>query len=262
MSAEGFDGAPLVAGSVTATRVFAVDSLGRLRSTMSDWSHKSTIITPGVNRARCQQRPESHEAPDGDCECGYYAYSDTEQRTEYERRTSPNVHGVIEASGRVIHGTKGVRAEKMRVVAVVDPTAKEEEKPLTRWQRFSCWTYTRGELSSCGFMAGCITAVLSPAAGICLSVEESPLVWLALAATVMAVAFMLVMASAHGEGWRLLKLHKSFSEDLFARVVRNYPDVQVYPTWEAMLDVHPVTPPPAPREPSPEDEDFWTRAAA
>lgn len=73
-----------------------------------------------------------HSAPNRDCQCGFYAsYSPrTDFFAEYIRQLNshpggpafgcdiPPVFAVVEASGRVLMGSTGVRAEKMRVVAM------------------------------------------------------------------------------------------------------------------------------------------------
>lgn len=69
-------------------------------------------------------------APDRRCTCGFYASYDPQLDffQEYIRRwfelksghpiNLPHVFAVVEASGRVLMGSKGVRAERMRVVAL------------------------------------------------------------------------------------------------------------------------------------------------
>lgn len=57
---------------------------------------------------------ETHSSPDIDCTCGIYAhYLPLES---YERQN--NIFGVVEASGRILMGTKGFRAEKAKIVAL------------------------------------------------------------------------------------------------------------------------------------------------
>lgn len=60
-----------------------------------------------------------HHAPERGCGCGFYAThqsKDTDERGE--------VLGVVEAYGRVIVGTKGFRAEKVKIVALQHPDGK------------------------------------------------------------------------------------------------------------------------------------------
>jgi hypothetical protein len=59
--------------------------------------------------------PDSHRAPEPGCDCGIYAwYAPDDTRMMHAR-----VFGVVEASGLVLMGERGFRAEKARVVAVV-----------------------------------------------------------------------------------------------------------------------------------------------
>ena len=78
----------------------------------------------GVNEAVCKAyvgRPGLHgEAPDTNCTCGFYGLYDP------NNVDSVDVRGVVEVSGRVILGTRGVRAQKAKIVALatVNPTIK------------------------------------------------------------------------------------------------------------------------------------------
>jgi hypothetical protein len=102
---------PLVPGGLRGYREWTVTADG-LRAVNFGY-----IWGPGVNVARCMGRwitpgpPMRHEAPDAGCACGLYA--------RYELvGCSLNATGVIEASGRVILGTRGFRAEKAKIVAL------------------------------------------------------------------------------------------------------------------------------------------------
>jgi hypothetical protein len=99
----------------------------------------------GVNKAVCQSfiRAPGHEkAPDARCTCGLYGLYDPNDVDFVD------VRGVIEVSGRVTLGTRGVRAQKAKIVALatlnpmirvryrgVDyfkwPSAMEEKYPVT-----------------------------------------------------------------------------------------------------------------------------------
>jgi len=54
------------------------------------------------------------EAPDPECACGLYAYFSSSS----DYRSQGDVDAVVEASGRVLLGTRGFRAERARVVAI------------------------------------------------------------------------------------------------------------------------------------------------
>lgn len=68
-------------------------------------------------------RHKDHSAPDLECTCGIYAhYLPLESYS-----LAVGVLGVVEASGKIVMGTKGFRAEKCKIVALVHPGA------VTRW---------------------------------------------------------------------------------------------------------------------------------
>ena len=77
----------------------------------------------GVNEAVCKayiQGIDHRKAPVTHCTCGFYGL--------YVPNAVDNVdvRGVVEVSGRVILGTRGVRAQKAKIVALatVNPTIK------------------------------------------------------------------------------------------------------------------------------------------
>lgn len=79
--------------------------------------------------------PYTHGTPpDPVCRCGFYAYYGHMEKEYKQSRNIWNalpvlppssgglVYGIIEAYGKIILGTKGFRAEKARIVALVKPT--------------------------------------------------------------------------------------------------------------------------------------------
>jgi hypothetical protein len=61
---------------------------------------------------------QDHPSPDGRCTCGIYGYYSPEFITHNEFPIIVGFFGVIEASGKVLLGTKGFRAQRARIVAV------------------------------------------------------------------------------------------------------------------------------------------------
>lgn len=57
-----------------------------------------------------------HATPEPDCSCGYYAYADEASAAQYPQ--ARNVLAVVACWGRVIAGTRGVRAQYARIAAV------------------------------------------------------------------------------------------------------------------------------------------------
>jgi hypothetical protein len=67
--------------------------------------------------------PPAHSAPGNGCSCGFYAHYDSSEDFYRGSRWNPTegfayVRTVVELSGTVVMGTKGVRAEKMRLKAM------------------------------------------------------------------------------------------------------------------------------------------------
>lgn len=77
-----------------------------------------------------------HAVPLKGCTCGFYSFyemANEADQKQYIPRCETAVWGVVENYGRVIHGTKGLRAEKTRVVAItgeVIPKAFESVRYL------------------------------------------------------------------------------------------------------------------------------------
>jgi hypothetical protein len=72
----------------------------------------------GTNTARCRVTPDDpdHGAPDPECTCGFYAYASARAADEYPH--ARHVLAVVACWGRVIAGSRGVRAEKARIEAI------------------------------------------------------------------------------------------------------------------------------------------------
>lgn|SRR5882757_401768 len=104
----------LIIDSVLGYRQWSWKSNELYSMHQTDWSK-------GNQRAVCHRgnlnediEPD-HEAPDPDCSCGIYAHY---LPLESYHAWSDRVFGVIEASGRILMGTKGYRAEKAKIVAL------------------------------------------------------------------------------------------------------------------------------------------------
>lgn len=79
-----------------------------------------------------------HEPPDEDCECGLYALNTLDAAME---RHYADVIGKIEAWGKVVKGTKGIRAQYARVVELYVPSRGMDawlvgSKPSAPWDLF------------------------------------------------------------------------------------------------------------------------------
>lgn len=290
-----FDGTPFVAGSVTAIRAFKVDSLGRLQSPQRDhiftpgvneakcgttstdqfivdyvamtsairgyrtggYVAGPTHTTRTTETAAEAAEPKTHKSGSIGCRCGYYAYYDESEKNAW---LNPGcVEAVVEATGTVTHGTKGIRAEKMRVVGVVDPTAPTVKGRRQRWDDFCARVEGKTPDLLGGLYLG--VGVLALVFGVALAVI-GPRVTGGGLLTLAALCFFGTAVEMRGftlnlnRRYPLGTQHPSIAAEVMALVRRNYPEVKVYPTRDAMLAAHPTTKPP---EPSPDDEDFWTR---
>jgi hypothetical protein len=106
-------------GEIRALRTFRVGPDGGLYPLYSD-----TAWVDGVNTAHCNLAPgtgnridaRQHATPDPDCTCGYYAYAS--ESGAAERPHARHVLAVVACWGKVIAGTRGIRAEHARVEAL------------------------------------------------------------------------------------------------------------------------------------------------
>lgn len=264
-----FSDRPFVAGSLTGLRAFSVDSLGRLTGV----SHRA-VFKPGENVGECRglsgpaltfttmqadlarqfgmpapvvRKAGKHPVGAKDCSCGFYAYFDGSNT--YARPADGTVEAIIEGYGTCTVGSRGFRAEKARLVALIEPTIRGTR---SRWDEFSGWCDEHDALvlpACMGIMVGGFVL------GIGLGASVSP--WLFALLLVAVLAVVGIAASFHGIDVTID--HRTPRTPVnFDRVRANYPDVPVYRTRREALAAHPLTVPPAP---TPEtDEDFWTRA--
>lgn len=234
-------------------------------ATRPDLVSQITATAPGVATTP-RVKPEHHVAQEK-CGCGYYAYFDGGSNPYHDE--DDNVLALVEGYGTVTVGERGFRAEKAKLVALIDPAPK----PVQSWRhpRWFDWmadhsNSVTGGLGIVGGPLGLAFAIATVASGTLLG---------ALLLIPAFVAGAWGTASFHGisrnyptvhdlsrchDGGRKTKNRRDSRPD-FALVQRNYPDVPVYSSLSAALKAHPVTPPPVPVV-SPETcEDFWTRSA-
>lgn len=288
-----FSDRPFVAGSLTGVRVFDVDSLGRLRGVSV-----AAVFKPGENVAECRggeftrtmrtymqtlqaslygpssatldppplnatatTAKKAHHVGHADCSCGFYAY--------YDEGSNPHdgpgkVTALIEGYGVCAVGTRGFRAEKARLVALVNPTQSGRHPDW--YDRLSDWCGRHSTAPSTigvfSFLIGLATLPAIIAGGF----TESPWWFLLIlpALSLIALTVVLLKADFHAIDRRYptvndLSRCSDRGHANFDLVARAYPDVPVYRTLKAALADHPLTTPPAP---TPDDEDFWTRSAS
>lgn len=96
---------------------------------------------PGVNRARCNlgtptlfmaAADPTHDAPHGDCDCGFYAFHDLPPHPRsvysFDRRTDM-VLGAVAAWGNLEVHHDGFRAECAQILAIAEPTRYQHATP-------------------------------------------------------------------------------------------------------------------------------------
>jgi hypothetical protein len=106
-------------GEIRALRTFRIGPGGILYPLFSD-----TPWADGSNTARCNMPPttdepvgaRSHAAPEPDCTCGYYAYAAETGAAEHPH--ARYVLAVVACWGKVIAGTRGIRAQHARIEAL------------------------------------------------------------------------------------------------------------------------------------------------
>ena len=110
---DAFAGFEPQVGEIRAVRSFRVGPDGTLYPLFSDQAW-----VDGANTARCRVTPDDpdHGAPDPECTCGFYAYASARAADEYPH--ARHVLAVIACWGRVIAGSRGIRAEKARIEAI------------------------------------------------------------------------------------------------------------------------------------------------
>ena len=159
MNNEEYGQRPFYAGAtLRGVRAFSVDTAGQLYGLTYP-----TRWLPGENERRCY----NYQPTDGslvgcpcplcssargdaaterwsdtdhpvclECSCGFYAItdSDNEYMCSYFGVVTPRVEGVVEGYGTVVVGSKGFRAEKARIVALVVPKLRDNhEEPARSW---------------------------------------------------------------------------------------------------------------------------------
>lgn len=226
---EMFSGPDFAVGSMLVMRQWTQDKQGRLHS-----PHQNFLWKPGESVAECHFSfsNEGAKHPRQGCGCGFYAYYQDTFRPHHG-----TVTGIIEAYGHVVIGELGVRAQKARIVAVVEPRMPRKNAVIKRLAALCIPIFIAGVLGVIGFFA--TAAMLDDPRWLFPAFGSIPLMGLAM--------------------WAELRAEHVTSPPKVRYQVKDlYPDVKVYPSAKAMLRAHKVDRKPVPRVPTPQDEDFWT----
>jgi uncharacterized protein DUF4191 len=123
---EAYTGFEPLVGEIRAVRTFSIGPDGELRPLREFFG--APPWTAQVNTARCLPsdgsglpRPSTpdklpHDSPDPGCTCGFYAYGTPGAAEENSHARS--VLAVVSCWGRVIAGTRGIRAQHARIDAI------------------------------------------------------------------------------------------------------------------------------------------------
>ena len=120
-----FGGSEPLVGEIVAVRTFRVEDTGLLLPLFADGAwYRGTNVAVCASPARSALR-RPHEVAATDCECGFYAYGGLEQtRRHWQARY---VLAVVSCWGRVIAGSRGIRATHARIEAIwLAPTASPD----------------------------------------------------------------------------------------------------------------------------------------
>lgn len=275
----------LALGSLTGIRSFKVDRLGRLTGVSYP-----EVWKPGVNHARCSRmsRPldpysylaaavagfgvmdvqramrrkevssppvsltkkPQHRAGEMPCSCGYYAYFD---RGHNPHHNGAQVEGIVQGHGVTTVGSRGFRAERAEIVALIKPgRVRRGDRPL---DGLAARCYGAGPaVAGVGFAAAFVGFIF----GVAGTTQWGPLATPAFLLPIIG-ALMIYL------GFRSIDVH--FDGEITPRlpfdlVQANYPDVPVFRSRRAAMRAFPLTPPPPPVAPTPStDPNFWTREA-
>lgn len=95
---------------------------------------RQDVWVDGRNEAFCS-RGFVHDAPDGECSCGFYAYYEPAP-TAYVSQLRASVVGVISIWGRSIVGSKGARSQFARIDALWLPPSVTDDVADAVWLRY------------------------------------------------------------------------------------------------------------------------------
>lgn len=101
------------------------DAIGRLGDAMAAFSRNLDAMVRGETppplaiQPVAAIKPREHTVGQLDCTCGFYAYTTNLLPQPYLH--SGNVRGIVAGYGRVTEGSRGFRASRARILALVPP---------------------------------------------------------------------------------------------------------------------------------------------
>src|SRR5699024_7306267 len=92
------------------------------------WHNHETLFSYGINQALCMNPMRSHEslasAPNDNCSCGFYVYDSKNIWWDDNKTNDDGEHlikAVVRVSGKVLLCERGLRAQKIEILAVSIP---------------------------------------------------------------------------------------------------------------------------------------------
>lgn len=271
-----------------------VDKAEREGGDAITYHHLSSSMTAAISRqiasaysaspsftwhvAEPMTRTDEHRPGAKGCGCGFWAYFDGSD----DFSDDDNVTGIIRGEGVVTVGSKGFRAERAEVVALVDPSDRwagepAEDKRPNLWDRWSDWIYDKAygswdSLLVTLLVGFSVAAVVLGTYGL-VGDAGMGVAWTAFGLSLLSLGGWAVRnrGFAHGRDRSQAAMRRaarafspgaSLDPECWEAVRRNYPDVPVYPTLKAALRDFPLTEPPKPEPITPDNTpDFWEREA-
>lgn len=240
---DGYTPPLLVNGCLTGLRSFKPDSDGFLHGP----AYPAKIIHSGENIAECfggwGSARYDHKTAQQSCSCGFYAYSDGD-RNEFRYRT--NIAGVIEGYGRTTVGELGFRCEKMRIVALVGPVPKPDDKSRHYFRDFNTFMMKWANNTRLAIASIALAVVLVIAFSILIKITDADGFWGTAAAIVGWVPLYGPLYGTFVDMKRTLGGLGMPNEEYpilvnWSKIKANYPDVKWYETQAEMLEAHPLT---------------------
>lgn len=212
-----------------------------------------------------------------ECSCGFYGFYDGSN----DYKSDGTVSAVVEGYGETVIGTRGFRSMKAKIVALhipgyVDPSKKSAVKktrgkgPVRRGLEFFAMreaAFAFGVPGLIMILVGVVSVVGTAvwnliggneswqpfAIGVGIGVVVAGVGLVTLANKINSVGDELKTSTVKAPYLRLPQVQRE-------RIMRNYPDIPVFASFEEMVEAFP---PDRGVEPSPEsDPDFWSRPAA
>lgn len=250
---------PLAVGTVTSRRWFSVDTFGHLVSPFQHevWpSYKDKqpwyYATCGANYndpngMRTEPWPKAggrsrwgfdHVVGAYHCSCGIYSYFHEPHESVLLGwdDTGHYIGAIIENTGRMTYGDKGLRSQRARIVALVT----NYEPPASFRGFFRFWGDLIGVMAAVLLLG--IMTLLNIGLFYLLTIwfDEATVLgyqmWaMALAYPMLLVAFYVRCADSH---WMY---GATRDQERFNKLQQNYPGIPIYGTWREAQRHHPVT---------------------